>query len=328
MMRLLLTQEGVVLGNTIMNIDTIRQHLRHDLTLSEMEIYNLTKATDTQDVPRAVRFLEHIGNIASLSRSTCDPSELHEIETISVVADMFLSFMHAFISVDWSLSQQVASLSKYAHMAFVLYREHGQNIMPHQLYGDTQTTVKNAIFCIAKQQDVDGSQPFYLFWLGDDRLESLFGIVRMIGGHDPNCSLLQLGDIDAVYTRHPELDPGHRRLNVTRTEHKDHLNPESWLGDAIARNINLESAWLAGREAALESLRHINLVPDFKTLFDSSRNIDMLKPFGGNKYVGVSQEPDRSQEPVSTAGDSIISTVSDLSVRMQVSIKLTGIALL
>ena len=93
--------------------------------------------------------------------------------------EMLSSFVDAFISPDWSLTQQVVSLSKYAHMTFVFYRLHQCSFMPHQLYGDTQTTVKNTIFCLAKQQLLDGTQPFYLYDTGDDKLEELFGNVRM-----------------------------------------------------------------------------------------------------------------------------------------------------
>ncbi|KAI1784985.1 hypothetical protein LXA43DRAFT_900727, partial [Ganoderma leucocontextum] len=305
MMRLLLTQEGVLINQTILNVESIRRQLRRDPSLSEHDIAVLTKPTDTQDVPRAVRFLDTLANLASLPPSD-DPTEFQEATYLSVVAEMFHSFMLAFIQVDWSLSQQLTSLSKYAHMAFVLFSRQGINTMPHQLYGDTQCTVKNAFMCVAKQQLLDGTQPFYLFWLGDDRLEALFGIIRMLGAHNPNFSLLQLLDrigaaldIDAVYTRHPKLHPGHRRLKVNTAEKADHLNPESWLGDACANNVNLESVWLRGSERALAALRRISICDvDLHRIFDKTRILDMLRPWGDGKYPGCSREPDRSVEPL------------------------------
>lgn len=289
--------------NSIINVDTIRRHLRRDPDLSELDIQVLTKPTDTQDVPRAVRFLETLGKLSALPRSSCNPTELEEIDVLSVISEMFLAFLHAFIRVDWSLSEQITSLSKYAHMAFALFHKHGVNVMPHQLYGDTQCTVKNAVICIAKQQALDATQAFYLFWLGDDRLETFFGIIRMLGEHNPNFSLLQLLDrigaaldIDAVYTRHPELNPGHHRLQVNSAEKADHLNPESWLGDAVAGHVNLEGAWMQGRERALTALHCINHQIDFCSLFDKERKLDMLRPWGDGKYPGVSTAPDRSME--------------------------------
>ncbi|EMD37803.1 hypothetical protein CERSUDRAFT_34804, partial [Gelatoporia subvermispora B] len=207
-----------------------------------------------QDVPRAISFLKAISSVPSLPNKDCSPTELHERRIIGIIGEMVASFMDPFIQPTWNLSQQVVSLSKYAHMALVLFRAYGVSFMPHQLYGDTQTTVKNIMFCIAKQQDLDGTQPFYLFWTGDDRLENLFGRVRMQGAHNPNFTFKQLAehlaaaiDLDAVFTRHPELDSGHRHLKVTRTEHIDHLNPESWQGCVKADSVNLQSAWASGK---------------------------------------------------------------------------------
>ncbi|EIW53976.1 uncharacterized protein TRAVEDRAFT_88281, partial [Trametes versicolor FP-101664 SS1] len=207
-----------------------------------------------QDVPRAIEFLEAVEEIKDLPTDGCSPGELQEAQLVGLVGDIFMSFMDAFVRPDWSLSQQLVSLSKFAHAAFALFRIHGVNFMPNQLYSDMQMTVKNAFFCIAKQQELDGSQPFYLFLLGDDRLENLFGRVRMQGGHSPNFSFKQLVDrlaaamdLDAIFTRHPSLDPGFRRLKITRTEHLDHLNPESWRGDAVADQVSLDNAWREGQ---------------------------------------------------------------------------------
>ncbi|KAI0373378.1 hypothetical protein BV20DRAFT_1034096 [Pilatotrama ljubarskyi] len=198
-----------------------------------------------------LNLLAAIHNVPSLPPDGCDPSEIQEAAVIGAVSEMFGSFMDAFIRVDWSLSEQLAALSKYAHMSFTLFRLGGNNVRPHQLYSDTHCTVKNAYFCMAKQQALDSTQPFYLFWVGDDRLEELFGIVRMIGGHDPNVLLLQLLDrigaalnVDAVYSCNPDLNPaGHQQLKVTSAEKADHLNPESRCGNAIVGDINLEATW-------------------------------------------------------------------------------------
>ncbi|KAG9309782.1 hypothetical protein JVU11DRAFT_10156 [Chiua virens] len=56
--------------------------------------------------------------------------------------------------------------------------------MPNQLYYDSQTLVKNVIFCIAKQQCLDASQPFFLLDVGDDAIKLLFAFLRMCGGHN------------------------------------------------------------------------------------------------------------------------------------------------
>jgi hypothetical protein len=171
--------------------------------------------------------------------------------------------------------------------------------MSYQLYYDTQTAVKNAMFCCTKQQILDPNAPFYLGDVGDDPLEILFGRTRMIGGHNSACSYAQaidrLGaakDIDGVFRRHPDLDPGHRRLKLTRHEGVDHINREIWKGNIVSGNCDLPLAWRKGREASLSILSMSELDPvhySFSELFDNP-SIDMLRPFGQNKYLGITSE--------------------------------------
>ncbi|KAI0067932.1 hypothetical protein BV25DRAFT_1911795 [Artomyces pyxidatus] len=307
--RLLRTLEGTLVQRTVVNHEMLRRHLLR-AGRSEDEVNILMNPGDSQDVPRAIDLINAISTIPSTPAPgdpPFDPFELQELSIIALIGDLVSSFMNAFIMPHWTLSEQVASLSKYAHIAFVLFRDNRVNFMPYQLYGDTQTTVKDIIFTIAKQQDMDGTQPFYLFWTGDDRLEVLFGLLRMMGGHNPNFTFTQLLDrlaaameLDGVLTRHPELNQGHRRLKVTRTEKVDHLNPESWVNDVIAGNVDLPSCWRKGRDAAITSLAKIGIHPDFQVLFDDERVLDMLKPFGDGKYPGVSNEPDRSEHSEDT----------------------------
>ncbi|KAH8085440.1 hypothetical protein BXZ70DRAFT_1011881 [Cristinia sonorae] len=173
-----------------------------------------------------------------------------------------------------------------------------------ELYGDTQTTVKNALFCIAKQKELDPAMKFLLFKLEDYRLEQLFGLVREQGGHNPNFPFKGLierlgASVDAVgaFSRLPRCDPGHRRLKVTRTEHADHLNVKSWDGDAVVGHVVMESSWDKGRVKASASIKKVQIDIDF-----DDANVDMLKPFGDGKYPGVSTKfVDRSLEPESVA---------------------------
>ncbi|RDB24483.1 hypothetical protein Hypma_008516 [Hypsizygus marmoreus] len=314
--RLLRTLQGVTIGRTIINPETLRQHLQRDKTKSDAAIDLLLRPEDSQDVPRAIDFIEAVHAIALIPpdpANPLNPTQLQEVGMISAIGEMFTSFLHPFIRPTWDLTAQVTSLSKYAHMSFALFREFRVNFMPHQLYGDIQTTVKNIIFCIAKQQELDGDQPFYLFFTGDDRLEVSFGVTRMQGGHNPNFTFKQLldrlaaaFDLYAVFARNPELDPGHRRLKVTRTEHSDHLNPESWPGMVHANSVDLASAWREGCLQALKALRKINITPDFDALFDSDRVLDMLKPFGDGKYPGISKDTDRSLEPISSTQSTVL----------------------
>ena len=299
--RLMRTQEGMVIGDTIINCHTISNHLRCSPALSSIAVERLMNPSDSQDVPRAIDLLRAISSLSKLPLDGYTPTEQQEHRTLTVIGVMLSAFVDAFISPDWSLTQQVTSLSTYAHMAFALYRSHQASFMPHQLYGDTQTTIKNAILCIAKQQLLDGTQKLYLYDTGDDKLEELFGNVRMQGGHNPNFCFKQLVDrlgaavdIDSVFAAHPELNPGSRRRKVTRMEHADHLNHVSWTGDTVVDHVNLRAAWAEGRNAATQSLAQLSITPGFGVLFDSTLSIDMLQPIRHGKYPGVSAEQDRS----------------------------------
>ncbi|KLO14229.1 hypothetical protein SCHPADRAFT_826611, partial [Schizopora paradoxa] len=305
--RLLRSQEGLVVGDTIVNRMNLKQHLCRVGDLSEFKIDNLLNPADAQDVPRAIDLINAVTSIGISSTSQCNPSEVQENLIFNAVGIMFSAFMNPFISPSWNLSQQVISLSKSAHMCCALFREYGTSFMPNQLYGDLQTAIKNIIFVIAKTQDLDGYQKVYIFQCGDDRLEILFGRLRMLGAHNANFTFKQILDrlsgaldIDEVFASHPDLDRGHRRLKCTRTEHADHLNPESWRGDARANSVNLETAWAQGRDMAVRELKALDLEIDFLSLFGTNRILDLLKPFGDGKYPGVSSGVDRSAETLET----------------------------
>lgn len=298
--------EGMQVGNMVVNREIFQRQLNRVPGLTPEDVSRILNPDDSQDVPRAIDFVNTVNAVAHLPDDAghLNPGEDVEARVVGVIGTMFAAFTHAYIVPELCLTDQVVLLSKYAHLAFALFRAHRVNFMPYQLYGDTQTTVKNVIICIAKQQDLDATVPFYLFKQGDDNLEELFGIVRELGGHNPNVSFKQLCerlgaavDIASVFSRHPELDPGHRRLKVTRTEHADHLNPESWVGNVTAGSVDLPTAWATGREAASAILSTLNITVDFTDIFDDARVVDMLKPFGDGKYPGVSTEYDRSLEP-------------------------------
>jgi hypothetical protein len=123
--------------------------------------------------------------------------------------------------------------------------------MPVQLYYDTQTSVKSAMFSITKQQLLDSHTSFFLGDCGDDQLELMFSRSCMIGGHNSGCSYAQaldcLGaakDINTVFKQHPELNPGHQCLSLgKRIKDIDHINQLMWKGDITSGCCDLPSAW-------------------------------------------------------------------------------------
>lgn len=152
----------------------------------------------------------------TLPRQIPDVNAYIDFETISMLGELFHNLLEPFINPMLSLSQQVVHLSTFAHLLFTYYCSHRCSFMPNQLYYDSQTLVKNAIFCIVKQQRLDASEPFFLPDVGDDAIELLFAFLQMCGGHNSalnykqaiNC-LRAARDIGGVYSRNADLRSGH-----------------------------------------------------------------------------------------------------------------------
>ncbi|KAG1796095.1 hypothetical protein EV424DRAFT_1334292, partial [Suillus variegatus] len=300
---LLQSPTGVVLNNgRIINSMMLARYLVWLPAYDEAAVTKLLHPDDPQDVPHAVELILAIIEFTKLQHTTVADSFSTDIETradlqsITLLSALLESIVLPFTNISLSLSEQVTLLSRYSHLAFAVFHAHRRSFMSYQLYYDTQTMTKNSMFCITKQQDLDSHAPFFLGNVRDDPLEILFGRTRMIGGHNSASSYAQalnhLGaakDIDGVFRRHPELDPGHRRLKLTRQEGVDHINRDVWKGDIISGRCNLPLAWCNGCDAALAILATSQLDSvhySFAEHFSTPR-IDMLRPFGDNKYLGI-----------------------------------------
>ncbi|KAJ7477836.1 hypothetical protein B0H11DRAFT_2281259 [Mycena galericulata] len=259
---------------------------------------------DPQDVLRAVELMEAAIALISLDfGQVVDAEVAADLDSLRLLGELLKAILEPFTTPSMSLTEQMKSLSTYSHLCFTLFRSHRLGFMSNQLYGDSQSMVKNAFFCLAKQQQLDPTKPFYLFQVGDDPLEKLFGKLRMFGGHNSAMSYMQaierLGhacDLQAVFMRQPDLDQGQRRISMSRSEGVDHLNMVSWTGDAIAGICHSASAWDSGCEAARAILAKLHFPPesyDYDTIF-SDLEIDTLRPLGQDKYPGVDSGEDRS----------------------------------
>lgn len=172
-----------------------------------------------------------------------------------------LSFSHS--STPLSLSEQITSLVKCAHIFCALFRQHTTSFMSNQLYGDIQCTIKNAIFHVAKTRDLDSTLGVFTCLLGDDVLETLFGHVCMIGGHSPNIDIGEMEAwcrsaliLDDIYARNWTWEHVKERLKLWRNRDYNHLKPRDWKGDVIAGNCNLQVCWDKGFQEAINTLRH------------------------------------------------------------------------
>jgi hypothetical protein len=85
--------------------------------------------------------------------------------------------MGPFIEVEMSLTEQLESLTTFAHIAAALYMEHRTACLTGALYADCQMTIKNIFITIARLQDLDPDHEFHIILEGTDHpsLKGLFG---------------------------------------------------------------------------------------------------------------------------------------------------------
>jgi hypothetical protein len=268
-------------------------------------IRKLLNPADPQDVPRSIELVQAVGQLHSLDTSQFNPSQKKTIEALQLIGRLFHCMVEPFVNASLSLTEQMEYLSEYSHLALMLYRRNGRAFMSNQLYGDSQVMVKNTFFYLAKQQLMDPRLPVLLMLTGDDRLENLFGRVRMQGAHNSGVDLKTLMDrlaaamdLCRLFTIHPSWDQGHRQLNYSRLEHCDHLKPASWKGNLIASSCDLKLAWFTGRSRAESVLKSHHVAADFTEVF-SHPNVDMLRPFPDGIYPGISTDPDPSIPTIS-----------------------------
>ncbi|KAK6995668.1 hypothetical protein R3P38DRAFT_2567181 [Favolaschia claudopus] len=213
---------GMALCNgRIINPAVLTRFLARLPDQSEDSVRKLLFPDDPQDVPRAVELMDAITEFLVCDFGEVNADTAADLDSIRLLALILKSILAPFITPDMSLTEQMTHLCTYAHLTFTLFRLNRLTFMSNQLYGDSHSMIKNAFFCLAKQQKLDPTKPFYLFQVGDDPWERLFGKLRMLGGHNSAMSYAQaierLGhacDLRAVYLRQPDLDQGQRRINM------------------------------------------------------------------------------------------------------------------
>ncbi|KAG2335451.1 hypothetical protein BDR05DRAFT_852784, partial [Suillus weaverae] len=80
----------------------------------------------------------------------------------------------------------------------------------------------------------------------------------------------------------------------------DHINRKNWKGDIISSRCDLPLSWHKGRDDALSILTTLQLNHThyaYAELFTATSSIEMLRPFGHNKYLGISNTDDELADP-------------------------------
>jgi hypothetical protein len=107
--------------------------------------------------------------------------------------------MQPFTDVDMNLTNQLENLATYSFLAAAMHIRHGTNCLTSVLYTDTQATVKNIIFTVARMQKIDPEKALYLLLEGTDCLEGFFGDCQT-QDHSRNFDIEQLGQRLGVAT--------------------------------------------------------------------------------------------------------------------------------
>ncbi|KAL1660065.1 hypothetical protein GGF50DRAFT_63940 [Schizophyllum commune] len=307
------SKEGLLVQDVAINkalLSTWLQRLT-DHDWSEANIHALLNPKDPQNVPRAIHLLTCITELRYIDPADLDPSERRIHRALAIVGEAVDGLLQPFLNIHFSLSEQLQSLVKSAHIFCALWRENTTHFVSNQLYGDIQCLVKHAAFHIAQSQDLDGDLKVSLNIFGTDILEALFGYLRMLGGHSPTMDIAELElrcrsalTLAEIFHRHPDWERQPDRLKFTRSRDFDHIRPRNWEGDVIAKNCNIQQSWMAGAAEATYVLRRHGIIIDFFALF-SSADIDLMRPHGGQHYPGVAKDIDRSmlQEAVDADGE-------------------------
>ncbi|KAJ7121422.1 hypothetical protein C8R44DRAFT_529506, partial [Mycena epipterygia] len=276
----------------------------------EASVERILNPDDPQHVPHAIELLEAVVTLRT-GRNTAFKVPASEVDTnsdldsIGLFSYMVEALLNAFIDPSASLTDQIRNLSIYSHMSFVLFRVFRLKFMSNQLYGDSQTMVKNIVFTVAKQQLLDPDGKVNAYNDGTDPVEEHFGYTRELGGHNSAMNFKQAVertgwacDIRGVHERNPGLHAGHRRRNITRTEIKDHLNEHNFTGDLVSGHCNLPTPWRDGQVETMQIFKlYSRLAPaqyDLPMIFKSKPGLDTLRPFDGITYPGISDDVDRS----------------------------------
>ncbi|TFK19165.1 hypothetical protein FA15DRAFT_602043 [Coprinopsis marcescibilis] len=77
------------------------------------------------------------------------PSKLLSHNAISMLGEMFKALVEPFIDPTFTISQQITSLMKFAHILCTFFMKHESAFMPSHLYSNLQCMVCTAVFQVA-----------------------------------------------------------------------------------------------------------------------------------------------------------------------------------
>ena len=263
---------------------------------------------DHQNVPKAINLLSALYKLSKLPKFVDEGIN----QSLVLLGQLIGFLITPYTDSSMCLTDQLISLSAAGHLLLVLYRHNRTSFCPGQFYYDAQSFIKATFWYVAKQKVLNPAGSFYIIQTGSDRLENNFGIYRTMD-HSHNVDILQLShrasqaaEVLRIFADNPEIDRGHRRLNLQNVEGVDHTNPRSWTGDVTVNSVSLLSAWNTGRRKAQQLLQSLKI--PFQEFSALPANVDLLRPFGD--FVGLREDNDDGKSK-SSAG---LSTKANMSL--------------
>ncbi|KAF8163984.1 hypothetical protein BJ912DRAFT_1097015 [Pholiota molesta] len=300
---LLRSKTGLMIEDTNITATDIIRHLATLPGMSPEKAIELLDPGDKQNVPKAVSLIQNLLKLKDYANPTDNQFDCQKRHHINFLAHFLGCFVLPFIDVEMSLSEQLKSLSQFAHLAGILQLKHGSSCLTGALYADTQATIKNLFFTTARLQSISPNLNFYIILEGTDRLENLFSDCRT-QDHARNFDIDELSGklsaatlINAAFERNPDIKKPHRRLNLKDVMGLDRVNPRSWEGNTRVGDVDLRAVWNAGRDAANNLLEeYFGTTARFDQDLFGKKGHDLQRPNG--KYVGVDSTSDdmRSEE--------------------------------
>ena len=149
----------------------------------------ILEPSDKQNVPAVINLYEALKEAVKFCETNTD-RVLKEVEQpMKILLHIFDGIFAIFTDPKIDLSKQLLRLSKLSHILFHQYRAFGTAFIPGQLYHDLQRIIQSCYYACILKQKRGGN--LYLYQLGTDQLERLFGSIATIT-HAQNCDSLEL----------------------------------------------------------------------------------------------------------------------------------------
>lgn len=158
------------------------------------EAQRLMNIKDKQNVPAAVQLLMLIkkktDNPSECSLNLIQRDVYNEFQLFGLIGSLLCSI---FYETKTTLLDQLVKLAYLSHILLYVFRKNHTSFFTTNLYTDIQSTIQDAFVCAAIFQKNSSELKLYLFMLGTDQLENLFGVVRTLS-HASSCDLLEFTD--------------------------------------------------------------------------------------------------------------------------------------